>query len=96
MKDHTRKLGYGKHINKIMQAAFDKYQMFEVEMIECCEPQNLLAVEQSYIDQWFNNERCMNLKMETTSGIGYRRSERQRENARIARLKYLESVQNGN
>lgn len=60
--EHTRKLRNHRHFNKQMQQAFDLYEMFEMELIESCEPDDLVRLEQSYIDQWFDHEDCLNMK----------------------------------
>ncbi len=75
MKEHTRKLRNGRHVNKFMQGVFDKHQMFEAELIETCAPTELERLEQQYIDQWFDDERCMNLRPHARTMLGFRHSE---------------------
>lgn len=75
MKEHTRKLRNGRHVNKFMQGVFDKHQMFEAELIETCAPCDLERLEQQYIDQWFDDERCMNLRPHARTMLGFRHSE---------------------
>jgi predicted GIY-YIG superfamily endonuclease len=96
MKDHTRKLGYGTHINKKMQAAFDKYQTFNVEIIEHCDPVNLVFLEQKHINQWFNDERCLNLRMEAVNCLGMKHSEETKKKiSEIVSQRYRE-INSGN
>ena len=96
MKDHTRKLRYGTHVNKKMQAAFDKYQIFNAEIIEHCDPVNLISLEQKYIDQWFNDERCLNLRMEAVNSLGMKRSEETKKKiSEIVSRRYRE-INSGN
>ncbi len=75
MIDHTRKLGYGKHVNRYMQNSFNKHQMFEAELIEACRPDELESVEQRYIDQWFGHENCLNLRPNVKTMLGFRHSD---------------------
>lgn len=62
LNEHTRKLRNKRHVNKRMQQAFNLYEMFEMELIEPCSPDDLARLEQEYIDQWFEHEDCLNMK----------------------------------
>ena len=96
IKDHARKLRYGTHVNKKMQAAFNKYQIFEAEIIAHCDPSNLVLLEQKYIDQWFNDERCMNLRMEATNFVGVKPSEETKKKISASVIKYYQEARSGN
>jgi group I intron endonuclease len=85
MKEHTRKLRAGRHVNKFMQGVFDKHQMFEAELIEVCGPDDLERLEQEYIDQWFEDERCMNLRPHAKTMLGFKHSQETRERIRAIR-----------
>lgn len=85
MKDHTRKLGYGTHINKFMQAAFNKYGTFDAELIEECDLGALQATEQAYIDQWFGHDDCMNLCPSANTMLGFKHSTETKEKIRRIR-----------
>jgi hypothetical protein len=75
MYDHTRKLGYGKHVNRFMQNAFNKYKTFDAELIEPCAPSELASTEQRYIDQWFGHKNCLNLRPNVKTMLGFKHSE---------------------
>lgn len=60
--EHVRKLRNGRHTNPKMQAAWDTSETFDMELIEACHPDELLTLEQQYIDQWFGHEDCLNMK----------------------------------
>ena len=76
MFDHTRKLGYGKHHNRFVQNAFNKYQTFDAELIELCHPAELQTIEQTYIDQWFGHEKCLNLRPDVHTMLGFKHSDK--------------------
>lgn len=62
MKSHFAHLKLGKHCNKKMQNAFDKYQTFSWEVVEDCDDRGIAyAVEQRYIDANFGRKHCLNL-----------------------------------
>jgi len=85
MKEHTRKLGYGTHVNAYVQSSFDKYQTFDAEIMEFCSPSNLEAREQFYIDQWFDNDDCLNLRPHARTMLGFKHSDASREKIRQIR-----------
>lgn len=78
--------GQGNHVNKFLQAAFDKYQTFEAELIEECSPKELANLEQIYIDKWFGHEKCMNLRPNVHTMLGFKHSIETKEKIRAKRL----------
>lgn len=78
--------GQGNHVNKFLQAVFDKYQTFEAELIEECSPKELANLEQIYIDKWFGHEKCMNLRPNVHTMLGFKHSIETKEKIRTQRL----------
>lgn len=78
---HLHKLRKGEHANRYMQKAFDKYgeEAFRFSILEKCKPEECVAMEQKYIDQFFNHEMCMNLAPTAQSTLGVRYSEESRK-----------------
>ncbi len=58
MKAHYRELSRGRHNNRFLQRCFDKYgeNNFLFEIIEECKKEELLRLEQKYLDQFFTLE----------------------------------------
>ena len=96
MREHTRKLGAGRHINKFMQAAFDKYQTFDAEIIECCAPNELSDLEQKYIDLWFGHDDCMNLRPDVATLLGFRHSDETKKLLSEKTKQHFERLSSGN
>jgi group I intron endonuclease len=59
--DHLSGLQRGKHRNARMQNCFDKYGIFEFTLVEQCSKDDLLIVEQSYLDKHFGKEKNLNM-----------------------------------
>jgi hypothetical protein len=95
MKDHTRKLGAGRHINAYMQSSFDKYETFDAEIIEFCSPSDLENREQFYIDQWFGSEDCLNLRPDVKTMFGFRHSDETKKVLSLAVSAYRKEKSNG-
>lgn len=58
LKQHRRNLIAGKHVNKHLQNAWNKYgDVLEFKPLEYCEPENLLELEQKYIDYYNSADR---------------------------------------
>lgn len=55
---HLAKLRHGKHENRHLQRSFDKYGIdcFEFRILEDCEKDNCLLLEQKYLDEIFSSE----------------------------------------
>ena len=96
MKDHTRKLGYGTHINKYMQSAFNKYQTFDAEVIYRCSPSEVAEAEQKFIDIWFNHNDCLNLRPDVATLFGFKHSEKTKSLISDKLSKKFAEVRNGN
>lgn len=69
-KSHRKALKSKRHQNKRMQHAWNKYQEFTFEVIEYCDPDVRLSIEQRYIDLYFKDKKNMNLSH--TAGGGCR------------------------
>lgn len=59
-RQHIQQLQKGEHSNVRMQSAWDKYQEFTFEIVEYCQPEERLAVEQKYLDEWLSHEHNFN------------------------------------
>jgi group I intron endonuclease len=77
---HLNKLRKNDHANRHMQNAWNKYgeQSFRFSIVEECEPQRCLEVEQRYIAQFFGAENCMNLSPTAQNTLGVKYSEESR------------------
>lgn len=71
-KKHLRKLFKGDHENSRLQNVYNKYGSPEVEVLATCLPEELDQVEQTFIDQHFNNTSCCNLCPTASSTKGYK------------------------
>lgn len=60
---HKNCLNKGIHINKHLQLAWNKYgeNNFSFEIIEKCEPQNTLEIEQKYLDMYWKCGKLYNI-----------------------------------
>jgi hypothetical protein len=96
MADHTRKLGYGTHINAYMQSSFDKYQTFDAEIMEFCSPSELESREQFYIDQWFDYDDCLNLRPDVKTMLGFKHSEETKQKLSVIVSTYQQEIRSGN
>lgn len=59
--DHFNSLKKGKHENRYLQRSFDKYGIdnFEFRVVEYCERDNCLLLEQQYLDKIFSFNETM-------------------------------------
>jgi hypothetical protein len=62
INDHFAELKIQKHANKFMQRAWDKNKEFNVEVLQLCDQEELLQMEQKYIDTVFGADDCMNMQ----------------------------------
>lgn len=71
-REHFRLLSQGKHINPHLQAAYNKYgaEAFVFSVIEYCEPEQLLAVEQQYLDATIGVRPVYNICPMAGSSLG--------------------------
>ena len=60
-KTHLNQLKNKKHINSILQRAWDKYgeNNFIFEVVEECKLENLFEVEQKYLDNFTHNNQLI-------------------------------------
>jgi group I intron endonuclease len=75
IKAHYGLLKNNKHGNSYMQNMFNKYGYIEAELIEECDISKIVETEQKYIDQWFDDERCMNFMKTAEIKHGHKHSE---------------------
>ena len=79
-RKHQRLLDLGTHPNPKMQNVYDKYQEFEMFIVEEVEVESLLEVEQVYIDDNFEIESNLNIARFAMSPMkGRRHSKESRE-----------------
>lgn len=62
INDHFAELKIQKHSNRFMQRAWDKNKEFKVEVLQLCDQEELVKMEQKYIDTVFGTENCMNMQ----------------------------------
>ncbi len=73
---HERALERGIHANRILQRTYDKYGIdtFEFEILEECEDkEDLIRLEQEWIDICFKDPQCMNLASSSLGGASFGR-----------------------
>lgn len=79
---HLNKLRKNEHANRHMQNAWNKYgeESFRFSIIEECNPEECVAVEQRYIDKFYGSDNCMNLSptAQNTFGVKYSEESRRR------------------
>ena len=71
---HLSQLKSRTHPNCIMQRSFDKHDVFEFTIVECCVTDELLTREQLLLDAHFNNPLCVNLAPTAGSSLGVKHS----------------------
>ena len=61
---HLNELVNDKHYNKYLQKSFNKYgeQNFIFEVIEFCEPEERIEIEQYWLDKFYNKNTCYNIQ----------------------------------
>jgi group I intron endonuclease len=67
---HLSDLKAGRHRNRWMQRAWDKHQDFSFEIIEECDPEIVIQVEQKYLDEWHGVAGNMNMSNTAQGGCG--------------------------
>lgn len=77
---HLNKLRKNEHTNRHMQNAWNKHgeKSFRFLIVEQCEPEECVVLEQRYISQFFGSENCMNLSPTAQSTLGVKFSEESR------------------
>lgn len=58
---HRYDLKTSKHRNRYMQRVFNKHQEMFYEVLERVDTEEMMIVEQKYIDRFYANRNCMNL-----------------------------------
>ena len=60
---HKNCLNKGTHINKHLQAAWNKYgeNSFSFEVVEKCNPEDNLEIEQKYVDMYWDEKSLYNI-----------------------------------
>lgn len=68
---HKHKLKVSCHPNKVMQRTWDKYgeSSFKFELLETTPINDLLVVEQKYLDAYVGTSNCMNIRPLALGGI---------------------------
>ena len=61
LSQHKSALKNNKHENIKMQRCFNKYNRFDYDIIVTCDEQSRLKWEQSFIDEHYGLDNCMNL-----------------------------------
>lgn len=69
-KKHRSLLRCGKHVNSHLQNAFNKYgeENFVFELIELCDAESRLDIEQYWIDKYFSKDYFYNVEPKASSG----------------------------
>ncbi len=62
INSHFATLKIQNHANKYMQRAWDKNKEITVEVLQLCDQEELLQMEQKYIDTVFGTNGCMNIQ----------------------------------
>lgn len=60
-KRHLSELKRNNHFNKFLQNLYNKHKEYNFFLLETCEEENLLKIEQDYIDIYYNEKYCVNL-----------------------------------
>jgi len=71
-RQHISTLKYQTHRNKRMQRNWNKYQVFEFEVLELCSENDLLTKEQALLDVYFGTSKCANLVSIAGRTTGYK------------------------
>lgn len=64
---HLRSLKQGNHRNRFMQRAYNKLNEFNFTVIEFAVEEDLIKIEQEYIESQFEEKNCMNLSRDAMS-----------------------------
>lgn len=68
-KEHLECLNGSRHPNAHMQAAWDKYgaSAFSFEILQECQVDKLISVEQAWLDAFAGDHQCMNMALDASS-----------------------------
>lgn len=89
---HRGELRAGKHANRFMQNAWNKHGEMVFQVIEFCNPEDLIGREQIYISQWFDDPRCMNLSPTAGNTLGVKHTKEARRNMAIAHAGHNQGI----
>ena len=78
IRQHKWSLVNGKHGNPFLQRVFDKYKTFEAEILQIADQDEILKLEQQYINQNYGSEKCLNIAPIAGSRRGVPHSEESR------------------
>jgi len=67
---HLPELRHGRHKNRFMQRAYDKYKDINFEVILLCEPSERRELEQKLLQTCIDDKHCMNLTLRTEGPSG--------------------------
>ena len=73
-RNHLSDLNRQKHCNQKMQAIYNKYQIFEFEILFECPVDELLSKEQVLLDAHFTDGKCANICPTAGSRVGIKHS----------------------
>lgn len=75
-RSHIFDLKRGRHANDYLQKAWNKHgrDSFFFEVLECCQPCDLISKEQHYIDAIKGRESCYNIALIAGSRLGVKQS----------------------
>ena len=67
--EHVKNLVENRHANSHLQNAWNKYgeHSFDIEVVEIVSPENLLVVEQKYLDLYVGTEQCYNIAKDVSA-----------------------------
>lgn len=69
---HRRELEQGTHHNIRLQNAWNRHKDFNFNVVEFGAPDELLAMEQKYLDEFLSDDLCVNLTPTAGSPKGYK------------------------
>jgi len=75
-----------KHSNQKVMAAFEEHGSFEFVVLEFCEADQLLEIEQKYLDLAKGDPNCLNIAWSADGNWGVKRSEEHKQAVRKAHL----------
>jgi hypothetical protein len=65
---HLGRLQRNAHSNPKMQQVYNKYQTFKFAIVERASPDDLLSLEQQYLDRYVGQKHCMNINSKADCG----------------------------
>jgi group I intron endonuclease len=83
-RQHLYELKRNRHGNPFMQKAFNKYNDIKFDIMQVVDEQEVLAVEQMFIDEHYGKKECMNIASVAGSRRGVPHSEETKHKLSIA------------